>query len=201
MSEDPNIYLEKHHITPRFAGGTDDLNNIVFLTYNDHVIAHYIRWIVYNEEGDRVAWQVMSGQSVDIRRETARLAGRIGGVNVQQQHRQRGTGWFNSQGQRERGQRGAAVNREQGTGAFDPRNLERANNVLNENPELYRQQRLENLQKGRETQKRLGINLGNRESQRLKSLKRVGYIELNGSAVCFLLTESIKNKYNLYSTP
>ena len=57
---------------------------------------------------------------------------------------------------------------------------ERANKVLNENPELYRPQSLKNLETGRATQKDQGINIGNPVSQRLKSLKRFDFLELNG---------------------
>lgn len=31
---------EKHHIIPKFAGGTDDLDNMVKLTYREHYICH-----------------------------------------------------------------------------------------------------------------------------------------------------------------
>lgn len=153
---------------------------MVVLTYNDHVIAHYIRWRVYGKQQDKIAYSVMAGQSVDIRKERASLGGSIGGPIVQQQHKERGVGWFDSKGQSERGQRGAAVNRAQGTGAFDPRNLELANQVLKENPELFAEQKAQNLKQGRTTQKEKGINIGDPIQQRLKSLKRLNYLEFNG---------------------
>lgn len=176
----PEYYVEIHHIIPRFEGGTNEPNNLVQLTYNDHVIAHYIRWVIYKKAEDKIAWSVMSNQSVESRIERASLGGKIGGVISQEIHKENKTGFFNPEKQRIRGQKGAEVNRNQKTGAFDPKNLEKANKVLNENPELYLPQRIENLQKGLQTQKEKGINIGNPTSQRLKSLKRLEFLELNG---------------------
>lgn len=180
LKQDPNYYCEIHHITPKFDGGSDDPSNLVRLSYDDHVVAHYIRWYVYKKPQDLTAFNVMSGQAPDVRREIARLGGQIGGPLAQKQHKERNVGWFNSQGQSERGKKGAAVNRAQGTGAFDPANLAKANQVLNENPERFRPQQLENLNRGRQTQKEQGINIGDPVAQRLKSLARFGFIELVG---------------------
>ena len=89
-------------------------------------------------------------------------------------------GFFNSEIQRSHGQRGAAVNREQGTGGFDPANLQRANEELSrriqENPDKYQHIRNSNLEKGRKTQRELGINLGNTYAQRLKSVNYHGIV-------------------------
>lgn len=123
----------------------------------------------------------MAGQSVDIRQERASLGGSIAGPIVQQKHKERKVGWFDSKGQSERGQQAAAVNRTQGTGAFDPHNLELANQVLKENPERFKKQKDKNLNQGRQTQKAKGIGIGDPIQQRLKSLKRFNYIELNGN--------------------
>ena len=69
------------------------------------------------------------------------------------------------------------MNREQGTGAYDPANLELANAVQKENPSLYRDQKLTNLAQGRKTQVQKGIGIGDPYSQRAKSLKRFEYLE------------------------
>lgn len=177
---DPNFYCEEHHITPKFEGGSDEPSNLVLLSYNDHVIAHYIRWFVYRKPEDLVAFNVMSGQSSDVRREIAKLGGQIGGPRAQEQHKRRGVGWYDPEAQRQRGKKGAATNREQGTGAFDPKNLARAREVQREHPELYQEQREENLRKGLETQRGKGIGAFDPIQQRLKSLMRFGVIELDG---------------------
>lgn len=185
-TENPSLYTETHHVVPRHEGGSDDPSNLVDLTYDDHTIAHYIRWIQYGSPGDYTAFRCMAGQDVDVRLERARLGGKIGGPIVQQIHRENKTGWFNSEGQRERGKKGEAVNKQNGTGAYDPANLEKANQILQEkklaNPEKYANQNIKNLEQGRKTIFKLekGINTSCSVSQRLKSLKRVGYIELEG---------------------
>jgi hypothetical protein len=35
--DQPNIVFERHHIIPRFAGGTNDPKNIVLLTPRQHI--------------------------------------------------------------------------------------------------------------------------------------------------------------------
>ena len=189
---DPNLYCEKHHIIPKFEGGNDDPSNLVFLSYNDHVIAHYIRWFMSRKPQSLTAFNVMSGQTEDIRRERAVLGGQIGGPLAQKQHKERGVGWYNREAQSERGKKGAATNREQGTGAFDPENLQRANEVLKQDPERYLPQKIENLEKGRKTQREKGIGIGDPDQQRLKSLKRFNVIELNGK------TYSIDMEHRIY---
>ena len=37
-------YYEKHHIIPKCIGGTDNINNIVYLTGREHYVAH---WLLY----------------------------------------------------------------------------------------------------------------------------------------------------------
>lgn len=183
LEEDPTFYTEKHHVLPRHANGSDDLSNLVKLTYDDHAIAHYIRWFVYKNENDKIAYQVMMGQDLDLRRERARLGGLAGGPKAQAQHKEQNTGWFNSDGQRARGKKGAAVNCVQGTGGFDPTNLQKANEALEtakaENPEKYEIQNRKNLTQGLQTQREKGINIGDPLSQRRKSVEYHG-IKLNG---------------------
>lgn len=181
LTEDPNTYCEKHHIVPRFEGGSDAESNLVTLTFNDHAIAHFIRWVIYKDPRDLTAWNIMSAQSEDWRREIASLGGKIGGAVAQKQHKENKVGWFDPEAQRERGRKSAALNKEQGTGAWDPKNLIKANKVIAENPELYKPQQLKNLEQGRLTQKKLGKNLGDPAAQRLKSMMRYPTtVKING---------------------
>ena len=128
---------------------------------------------------DKAAFNMMKSQNPDIRRERASLGGQIGGPLSQMQHRARSTGRFSSANQSASGKRGAAVNRERGTGAFNPEYLKRANQVLKQNAELYLPQKKANLSKGLETQKENGINIGNSVKQRAKSIEEHGIV-LNG---------------------
>ncbi|GIL88804.1 hypothetical protein Vretimale_16983, partial [Volvox reticuliferus] len=68
---------------------------------------------------------------------------------------------------------------EQGTGGFDPKNLEKANEVQKLNPSKYLPQKQKNLAKGLLTQKEKGINVYSSIDQRRKSLQYRG-ICLNG---------------------
>ena len=50
-------YCEKHHIIPRSMGGTDEADNLIALTFGDHLIAHYY----YAKAVDtRSAWEAAS---------------------------------------------------------------------------------------------------------------------------------------------
>lgn len=37
-----DIYTEKHHVTPRCMGGSDDPDNIVVLTAREHAVCHLL---------------------------------------------------------------------------------------------------------------------------------------------------------------
>lgn len=50
-----------HHIVPKHMGGTDDPDNLVYLTVEEHALAHKK---LYEEHGcwqDKLAWQGLSG--------------------------------------------------------------------------------------------------------------------------------------------
>lgn len=50
--------IEKHHIIPRFDGGTNDSSNLVLVrrTIKEHVISHWIRWRVLAKPQDYAAF-------------------------------------------------------------------------------------------------------------------------------------------------
>jgi hypothetical protein len=49
--------LHKHHIIPRYMGGTDDPANLVDLTPAEHAEAHRLLYEQYGNWQDYVAWQ------------------------------------------------------------------------------------------------------------------------------------------------
>lgn len=53
--------LHKHHIIPRHAGGTDDPDNLIFLTIEEHAEAHRLLFEQYSRQEDYLAWKGLSG--------------------------------------------------------------------------------------------------------------------------------------------
>jgi hypothetical protein len=50
------MFLHKHHIVPKHAGGTDELSNLIELTIPEHAEAHRLLWRQYGRLQDKVAW-------------------------------------------------------------------------------------------------------------------------------------------------
>ena len=47
----------KHHIIPKYAGGSDNPTNIVLLSIKDHAEAHRLLYETHNNWQDYLAWQ------------------------------------------------------------------------------------------------------------------------------------------------
>ena len=56
------IAKHKHHIIPKHAGGTDDPENLVELTLEEHAEAHRKLFEEYGRWQDEKAWKALSGQ-------------------------------------------------------------------------------------------------------------------------------------------
>lgn len=48
--DDMYVYYEKHHILPKCLGGSNNKNNLVLLTANEHFVAHQLLVKIYNNE-------------------------------------------------------------------------------------------------------------------------------------------------------
>jgi len=59
------VYTEKHHIIPRHAGGDDSKENLIRLTYRQHIFAHRLLWKAFKKASDYMAWLMMAGQEVE----------------------------------------------------------------------------------------------------------------------------------------
>lgn len=79
IKRDPNdsrinsdyMYTERHHITPRHIGGTDDPDNMVVLLPEEHYFAHLVRWKAYNDRCDFLAVRfIVNGLNSVIDRST-----------------------------------------------------------------------------------------------------------------------------------
>ena len=51
----------KHHIVPRHMGGTDDPNNLIEITVEEHAEAHRMLYEQHGHWQDKVAWQGLAG--------------------------------------------------------------------------------------------------------------------------------------------
>lgn len=68
----------KHHIIPRHMGGTDDPDNLIELSVEDHALAHLELYNKHNKKEDLCAYYMLSGKNKDI--EFYKLRGQIGGA-------------------------------------------------------------------------------------------------------------------------
>lgn len=56
------IYYHVHHIIPKHMGGTDDPDNLVRLTVEEHAEAHRKLYEEHGHFQDKIAWLALSGQ-------------------------------------------------------------------------------------------------------------------------------------------
>jgi hypothetical protein len=56
------ITKHNHHIIPKHAGGTNDPENLVELTLEEHAEVHLKRFEKYGQWQDETAWKALSGQ-------------------------------------------------------------------------------------------------------------------------------------------
>jgi hypothetical protein len=54
------IYTEGHHVTPKSMGGSDENENIVYLTAKEHYIAHFLLWKLYRNTEMAYAFRLMN---------------------------------------------------------------------------------------------------------------------------------------------
>jgi general stress protein YciG len=72
---EPDRIFEKHHRIPRFAGGSDEPNNIVLLTPRQHVLTHLLRYLEFGDKNDFLAYVFRKATStVDLSSHGKRMA-------------------------------------------------------------------------------------------------------------------------------
>lgn len=98
IKDQPNIVFEKHHILPRFAGGTDDVENIILLTPRQHILVHLLRYLELGQKQDFRAYVLRKAtKNVDLSSHGKRMA---------EYHKQNKTTFWDSQFQSEQGKKG-----------------------------------------------------------------------------------------------
>jgi len=67
----------KHHIIPRYDGGSDDPSNLVVLSVTQHAMWHFAEWQRKGNKEDKIAWQALA--KMIGKEEAIRQAAGIGG--------------------------------------------------------------------------------------------------------------------------
>lgn len=63
QTKNSNQYTEVHHIVPKCLGGTNDLGNLVVLTYREHYLAHWLLTKIYPNNSKLLwAFSLMDGK-------------------------------------------------------------------------------------------------------------------------------------------
>lgn len=55
----------KHHIIPRHMGGSDEPDNLIELTVEEHALAHKTLYETYGRIQDKIAWLMLSGRTTE----------------------------------------------------------------------------------------------------------------------------------------
>ncbi len=71
----------KHHLTPKYLGGSDKPQNLVEVSTTQHAMFHYCNWCLWKNEEDKIAWRALAGYSKkeEIIHQVISLAGKKGG--------------------------------------------------------------------------------------------------------------------------
>lgn len=73
----------KHHIIPKYMGGSNSEDNLVEVTVTQHVMFHFCNYQLWGNEEDKLAWRGLSGQiTFDEAREKAKILGRKKGTQT-----------------------------------------------------------------------------------------------------------------------
>lgn len=109
-TEDQKLF--KHRVLPGYLGGTYDPQNVIKISYEDHILIHYYRACEYGAEkafGDVLAFQLMSGQTEESKIMIARAAGKLGGKKRAQLDKLIKRCMFDAAWQKEYGFKGAGL--------------------------------------------------------------------------------------------
>lgn len=71
----------KHHLTPKYLGGSNELRNLVEVYPIRHAMFHYCNWRLWGNTEDKIAWRALAGYSKkeEIIHQVISLAGKKGG--------------------------------------------------------------------------------------------------------------------------
>ena len=86
MDCDKSPLMHKHHIIPRYMGGTDDVQNLVEISITQHAMFHYCNYQLWNNIEDYVAWRGLSHQvsEAEFLIEKFKIFGKVGSDRLQE---------------------------------------------------------------------------------------------------------------------
>lgn len=73
-SKSNGVYYENHHILSKHMKGDNSPENLVLLTFREHVIAHFLLWKIHGKIQDQIAYKMRSGQKEEAQRQRSKLA-------------------------------------------------------------------------------------------------------------------------------
>ena len=97
--------LYKHRILPRHDGGDYTESNVIVCTYKQHRLAQLLRFYVYKQAGDSIAYRFMKGQTEEAKLDMARFAGSRGGPAASKAHKEKATLFYSPEWQMLHGDR------------------------------------------------------------------------------------------------
>jgi hypothetical protein len=113
--------FETHHIIPRYMNGTNDISNLVNLTYREHCAIHFLLWKIYGNLEDKCAFRLMYKIGGNRKNEISKM---IGEKHVKSGHIQalgqknKDSGWIlqirTKESMSKGGKRGGAIAKESG---------------------------------------------------------------------------------------
>lgn len=76
----------RHHIIPRYMGGTDVVENLVEVSVTQHAIFHYCNYQLWKNEEDKIAWKMLGGQITagEAHLEARKLGGKRGAQKIKE---------------------------------------------------------------------------------------------------------------------
>ena len=69
--------MDKHHIVPRYAGGSDRSDNLIAINRTCHIMWHFANWQLWGNKQDYIAYKGLAGalSKEELNREKSSLAG------------------------------------------------------------------------------------------------------------------------------
>jgi hypothetical protein len=69
-----DIYYENHHIIPKHMGGNNEPDNLILLTFREHIIIHFLLWKIHNRIGDKLMCLMRSNQKEESQELRVKMA-------------------------------------------------------------------------------------------------------------------------------